>query len=231
MTLLAKAALHEFDGDVHRNIVSLRVSENLFDDLSPDPATQDIAIEHERRTKPPNYEAGRPIIDRPFHEAHWMAAIGFPFTRWSASRYGDGTYGVWYGADTLECSVRETVWHWRHGLLADAGFDAPGVSQQRRVYVVHLDAALVDLRALVPQHPELVDAQSYAATQPLGAALQRQGHPGLVTRSARGPGDVFALFNPAVLSAPRQLCDLTYRIADDGRVAVERAPGRVEWVV
>lgn len=231
MSLLAKAALLEFDGDAFRNIVSLRVSENLFDDLTDDPALQRIALEHERRTKPAAYGEGRPIIDRPFQEADWIAAIGFPFAHWSASRYSDGGFGVWYGADSIQCAVRETVWHWKRGLLADAGFDCAGVAQHRRVFAVRLATMLIDMRSLVGEHPELVDPHSYAATQPLGALLRRQGHPGLASRSARGPGDVYIVFNPGGLSAPRQMCDLTYRVQADGSVTVERTLGRIGWVI
>lgn len=218
MSLLAGASLAELDCDAYRNIVSLRVPENLFDDLSDDPALQGVALERERRTEPAAYHEGRPITDRPFQEAAWIAAIGFPFAHWSASRYSDGSFGVWYGADSIECTVHETVWHWTRGFLSDAGFDRAGVAQQRRVYTVHLSATLVD-------------PHSYAATQPLGAALHYQGYPGLVSHSARGPGDLYGVLNPTVLSAPRQTCDLTYRLQPDGSVAVERAPGMAAWTI
>ena len=83
--------------DVHqehaRNIVSLRVSENLFDDLSPDPNEQATAMHLEMETKPPTYLSNLPVVDRPFEEAEWIDAVEFPFIEWSASRYSDGRLG------------------------------------------------------------------------------------------------------------------------------------------
>ena len=65
--------------DVHqelaRNIVSLRISENLFDDLSPDPNEQTAAIHLEMATKPPTYLSNLPAVDRPFEEAEWIDAF------------------------------------------------------------------------------------------------------------------------------------------------------------
>lgn len=42
--------------DLARNIKSIRVSQDLFDDLSDDPADWEIAQQHELATKPHTYE-------------------------------------------------------------------------------------------------------------------------------------------------------------------------------
>ena len=90
------------------------------------------------------------------------------------------------------------------------------------------DAALVDLRPAVAHVPALVDPADYSLTQQIGARLHREGHPGLVSRSARCDGDIHAVLNPGVLSDPRQVCFLTYSTTDGG-VVVEREPGQV-WM-
>lgn len=225
--------------DVHqplaRNIKSIRVSQDLFDDLSDNPADWATAQHHEIATKPHSYLSPTANIDRPFEEADWFNAIEFPFKHWMASRFCDGSFGIWYGAESVETSVHETVHHWRKGILADAGYDqqvARGERQQiigeRKVYWVRCDAALADLRQRISSHPELINRESHLFTQPIGARLKREGHPGLVTRSARCEGENYGVLNPAVLSNPQVCCFLTYRLTTTG-VEVERETGRV-WM-
>jgi len=220
-----------FDGltlaDTHqtliRNIISLRVSENLFDDLSDYHEDWLVAQQYERSAKPHNYISQTPVLDRPFEEAEWFAAIGFPFKNWTASRYSDGSFGIWYGADTVATSVYETVYHWKARLLRDAGFeqmvisgDRESITGDRLIYGVRCDAALVDLRPRVDGYPALVDSESYHFTQPMGARLKAEGHPGLISLSARCAGDVYAVLNPDVLSNPKIQSYLTYRLTRQG---------------
>jgi len=212
--------------DLYRNIVSLRSQEDQYDDLSANPNDWQQAIELELQTQPATYLSKTPIIHRPFEEAAWEEAIGFPFRGWSRSRYSDGSFGAWYGSDTLETTIHETVYHWRNCLLADAGFNEAGITIERRVHLVRCDAALIDLRDRVTQHSMLVSQNDYTFTQQVGARLHREGHPGLVTTSARYAGEVYAVFNSAVLSNPRPNCYLTYTTTEDG-VDVERTPGEL----
>ncbi|OYY60443.1 MAG: hypothetical protein B7Y50_07410 [Hydrogenophilales bacterium 28-61-11] len=220
--------------DIHqnlaRNIVSLRQSQDLFDDLSPNPQDWNVAIRHELATRPKPYTSDSPAINRPFEEAIWIEAVAYPFQppNWSTSRFSDGSFGIWYGADSIETTVHETAWHWRNGLLADAGFDREGVRIERKVVWVRGDAALVDFRPEIKRMPELVHPTSYAATQPIGKRLHREGFPGLVSRSARCDGHIFGILNPGVLSNPVQACWLSYRL-ESGRVAVEKETG-VDWL-
>lgn len=220
--------------DIHqnlaRNIVSIRESQDLFDDLSTNMQDQVMAIKHEMATKPWSYQSTLPIIDRPFEEAAWIEAIGYPFQppNWSGSRFSDGAFGVWYGADSIETTVYETVWHWRNGFLADARFEHEGVSIERKVYQVQCDAALVDFRPEIERAPALIHPDDYSATQQLGKRLKGEGFPGLVTKSARCGGDTFGVLNPVVLSAPVFECSLNYRI-EQGTVVVEKETG-TNWM-
>lgn len=226
--VLEHCGLADTHADLMRNIVSLRVSQDLFDDLSDHPADWDAAIALELATKPPLFSSAQPVLYRPFEEACWNDAIHYPFRHWMRSRYSDGSFGVWYGADSIETTVHETVHHWRSGFLQDAGFTRPGIRAERKLYRVRCDAALVDLRPAVAHVPALVDPADYSLTQQIGARLHREGHPGLVSRSARCDGDIHGVLNPAVLSDPRQVCFLTYSTTDGG-VVVEREPGQV-WM-
>lgn len=222
-SLFSGLRLADTHDDIFRNIVSLRISEDLFDDLSDDPADWQHAINLELERKPQTFSSRNPIIYRPFEEAEWNAAIEYPFRNWCSSRFSDGTFGVWYGASLMETTIFETVHHWRNRFLDDAGFLQPGVSIERKVYLVRCDAALVDLRDTVPNFPALV-SDDYTLCHQVGARLHHEGHPGLVSQSARTNGEIYAIFNRDVLSNPRQHCFLTYTTTPNG-VVVERNPG------
>lgn len=221
MDSLEGLTLHEVNQDLYRNIVSLRVSQDLFDDLSDDPADWTVAQNLEIHCKPPSFESHQPIIDRPFEDAEFMAAVQFPFDHWSHSRFSRGQFGVWYGSDDLPTTIYETVHHWRNGFLQDAGFDQlEQVIQERRVHLVYCRGALINLLPKQTQWPEL-RADDYTHCQRLGERIQNEGYPGLWTRSARCDGINAALFTPKILSNARIHCYLTYRL-EAGQVKVWR---------
>ncbi|QWE18988.1 RES family NAD+ phosphorylase [Polynucleobacter corsicus] len=202
--------------DLARNIIFLMESENLFDDLSDSPIDWEIAQMVELDHKPSPFESPVPAIHRPFEDAMWDNVITYPFKNWMRSRFSDGSFGVWYGADTLETSIYESAHHWYTGLLSDAGFNRPGAYVERKAYWVRCDAVLINLKEKALSHPQLVDQNDYSYTQTVGARLHHEGHPGLLTRSTRNlSGDTFAILKSQVLSAPRHAAFYSYEIADD----------------
>jgi hypothetical protein len=228
-SLFAKLTLADVQQDVARNIVSLRASQDLFDDLSEDPAEWLLAQTVEDEVKPPLYRSRTPAIHRPFEDAQWFNAIAWPFKHWQASRFSDGTYGVWYGSDSVETTVHESAYHWYKGLLSDAGFDTGAVVAERKVYRVACAAALLDLRAASKAYPDLLHPSDCAFCQSVGARIHREGHPGLLTPSVRRPeGENVVVFNPDVLSNPVLTCHLTYRL-DGDQIVVEKQPGTA-WI-
>ncbi|MCG2582813.1 RES family NAD+ phosphorylase [Massilia sp. TS11] len=225
-SIFSGLALVEVDARLLRNIVSLRVSEDLFDDLSPAAADWALAQQVEDASKPPVYRSPQPVIDRPFEDAAWFNAIQWPFAHWQQSRFSDGRYGVWYGSDSVETTAWETAWHWYHGLIRDAGFEHEAVTAERRIYTVHCRAALLDLRPKAADFPDLLHKSDYSFAQSVGARIRHEGHPGLVTLSARrSGGENTVIFNPAVLSQPRHHAYLSYKL-QGGQIRVERTPGR-----
>ena len=228
-SLFAKAALADVHQDVMRNIISLHKSQDLFDDLSNDPAAWATAQRTEDAVKPSPYRSRSPVIDRPFEDAEWFNAIEWPFRHWQASRFSNGGYGVWYGSDSVETTVFESAYHWFRGLLHDAGFERERVFGERKVYRVLCTAALLDFRPVTAELPELLHSTDYQFAQTAGARIHREGHPGLLIQSVRRPqGENYAVFNPAVLSNPRHDCRLTYRL-DGGRIVVEKRRG-MAWL-
>src|ERR1035437_8963443 len=154
--LFSHLTLVDVHRTVFRNVVSIGLSQDLFDDLTSSPAEWALAQQVEDQVKPPPYQSRTPVIHRPFEDAQWANAIGWPFKHWQASRFSDGSFGVWYGCESAETSVYETVYHWFSGFLTDAGFEKEQVIGERKLYDVACDAALVNLRPLTAQHAGLM---------------------------------------------------------------------------
>lgn len=228
-SLFAHTRLADIHQDVARNIVSLRESQDLFDDLTDDPSERLLAQQVEDEVKPPPYSSRQPILDRPFEDAQWFNAIDWPFKHWQTSRFSDGSFGVWYGSESVETTVHESAYHWYRGLLSDAGFEQMAVVAERKVYWVTCSAALLDFRQAAAAQPDLLHPSDYRYCQTVGSRIHREGHPGLLTLSVRRPaGENLAIFNPAVLSNPRHNCQLTYRL-EGGQIVVEKQPGTT-WI-
>lgn len=228
-SVFSRVALVDLHQDVARNIVSLRQSQDLFDDLTDDPAEWLLAQTVEQAVKPPPYRSHTPVIDRPFEDAVWFNAIIWPFKHWQQSRFSDGTFGVWYGSESVETTVWESAYHWFRGLLCDAGFEREIVVAERKVYWVACGAALLDFRQAAVEHSDLLHPTDYAFAQSIGARIHREGHPGLLIQSVRWPtGENVAIFNPEVLSNPRHACQLSYRLEGE-RIVVEKQLG-VVWM-
>ena len=222
---LAVVDVHD---DAFRNILSIRVAQNLYDDLLDDEYGQQVLVQAEIEAKPKKYR-DIPIVNRPFDEAEFYAAITYPFENLDTTRYSNGDFGVWYGGADLDTTIHETVFHWRRFTEAAEGASQinPVIMCDRRVFLVRCDAALFDFRSKIADYPDLI-GEDYSFTQGLGWRIHREGHPGLLTRSARCDGRVYAIFTPNVLSNPRNHCDLTYRWdVGAGRVTVERQPGTI----
>lgn len=221
----------DFHGDLVRNIKGLRVSQDLFDDLSADPADRAAALAAESATRLPS---ASPMISRPFE---YGTVITYPFLpqNWQATRFSDGlAYGVWYGALELETTVYETAWHWHRFVMESFAAEKREIVGERRLLDVRCDAILLDLRGKERRAPRLLDRRDYRYPQALGRYLKAQSQNGLLVRSARAPAALAArtaaIFRAEVLSKVREKCFLTYRMnpAED-EISVERSAGK-RWL-
>jgi len=223
--LFSRLTVADIHHDLLRNIVSLNASENPFDDLSSNTEKWFLARQVESDTRPQPYQSHTPEIHRPFEDALWFKAITWPFKNRQASRFSDGSFGVWYGSDRLETSIHESAYHWFRGLLCDAGFEHEEVTIERTIYAVACDAVLLDFRTVAANYPGLLHKTDYTFTQPVGARIHREGHPGLFTFSARHQGGInYAVLNPNVLSNPRQQSQLSYSLHEQ-TITVEEKSG------
>ena len=219
----------DFNGQPYRNITTLRESEDLFDDLTDgDEAASAIAAEAEMRVKDHPVRRDPNIIQRGFH--YTRSIIDYPFKSepYLLTRFGDGTYGVWYGSLEMKTTVFETGFHMIKAESAVEGLDEV-VIRERAVYRVKCSAILIDLGGKQNNFPELI-ADDYGFTQQIGQRMNREGHPGLLAPSSRYKGTNMVIFNPDVLSNPQHHCYLTYYF--DPRtlnIRVERTVGRT-WL-
>ena len=212
----------DFQGDVYRNIVSLRESVDLFDDLIDEAGQSEYAIAAEARVK-----EGIPLgmIDRGFH---YTTAIDYPFTKepFLLSRYGNGTFGVWYGSLALDTTIHETIYHMMKEESRVEGLTGR-LKRERAVYLVRTRAVLIDLVGKQKKYPDLL-SDDYGLTQQIAERLQKEGHPGLLAPSARCAGTNLVAFTPAILNDPRMYCYLTYSYDYQSKtVEVERQSGEV----
>lgn len=144
--------------------------------------------------------------DWPTHPgAGWILA---PFVRSpgnaNVSRFSDGSYGVWYGADTIRTAQAEVGYH----LALYLSLTAAIPSDLPRHMVEALPSAahpFVDLRPKGAAPAGVLDAVSYAVSQPFGAACRRAQQWGFVWPSVRAAGGtcVGVLRPPALAEAWR----------------------------
>lgn len=226
-TLFDKTA--DFDGQPYRNVTSLRESEDLFDDLNDgDEGASAIAAEAEMRVKDHLIDRFPENFYRSFH--YTRSIIDYPFKSepYLFTRFGDGTYGVWYGSLEMKTTVFETGFHMIKAELAVEGLDEV-VVRERAVYRVRCRAILIDLRGKQKSFAKLL-ADDYGFTQQIGRRMNKEGHPGILVPSARIKGTNLVIFNPDVLSDPRLHCYLTYFFDPlTLNIRVERSVGRT-WL-
>lgn len=121
-------------------------------------------------------------------------------------RFHDGTFGAFYGADSFETALFETVFHTQ--AFCAATREAPGWIADKRELIGRIDAELCDIR----QGPQdLLDPKDYSRSQAFAREHRAKGADGIVYPSVRDPkGTCFAAFYPDVPGAPVQGRHLTY---------------------
>ncbi len=217
----------DFHGDLVRNIPGIRRSQNLFDDLTSDPADWAVAVAAEQNERIPTTTA---IATRPFDYGS-VISYSFDASHWQSTRFSDGTrYGVWYGAIEAETTVFETAHHWRRFLLDSYADLDRLIVTDRRICDVRCDALLIDLRDKHIEYPDLVRRDSYVFTHQVGRTLHDQDLSGLLVKSARCDGINAAVFRADRLSNVREKMFATYKLnlVRDTFVA-ERARGKT-WL-
>ena len=127
-----------------------------------------------------------------------------------ATRFTDGSYGVYYAARSEETAIRETVHH-REIIAQDAHLDAGQF--EMRIWVGNIQKPLFDITG--PEYEELHDdaprPEDHPKAQAFAKQLRGEGAWGLYYRSVRHPGgECIAAFRPPTVSLPTQGALLVY---------------------
>ena len=134
----------------------------------------------------------------------------------NGSRFSDGTWGVYYGASSLEVAVAEVSHHRANFLRATAQLP---LDIDMRCYVGHVTKPLHDLRPKTWSKMHVLD--DYTAPQSLARRLRVANAWGVVYRSVRAPGgECVGVFRPNGVDLPVKqgghvsLCWDGFRIRD-----------------
>jgi hypothetical protein len=168
-------------------IVSSRYPPVGLWDRIADPSDFDRLAEIEGLTNPRLREEQGVLATIP--RARWLSGPGsspvmaaFTHLDPEGSRFGDGSFGVFYAAREIETAIRETVYH-RARFLARTR--EPAQRLEMRCYTLRVKNVFHDIRG---GHPRLHDPGDYSASQAFGRRLRQKGSNGIVFDSVRNAG-------------------------------------------
>lgn len=187
---------------------------DLFERLSPKREVQQALIALEEATNPRVRDlVGDISLVPPEKRVTGPGATNVmaPFTHVNprGSRFSDGSYGVYYCAESLSTAVAETVFHFER--FARDSADPPR-AEDMRVLVCAIDRDLHAVASLSKARQEkILDPDSYAESRAFGRALREEGSDGVVYASVRRRGgECVGAFWPNVVSIPQQERHLKY---------------------
>jgi hypothetical protein len=189
----------------HRLIASRFPTVGLYDQVAA-PEDLDVVFAIEALTNPRvRQELGQlglvPPADRVAGPGATLIMAAFTHLNPLGSRFSDGSWGVYYAAESLETAVAE-VSHHRGAFLARTAEEA--IDIDLRWIQADLMEKFHDIRGQAAEMPSVYDPDRYATSQDLGRALRSLGSPGIAYDSVRRPqGQCAAVFRPKALSNAR----------------------------
>jgi hypothetical protein len=198
--------------NAYRIIYSRYPYVSIFDDIA-DPADIGAILELEQRTNDRiRDEIGDIALIRPTDRVSGPGStpIMAAFTHARASRFSDGSYGVYYAARRRETAIHETVYHVQR-FYSDTHEESADVDM--RVYSATITGEFDDLLSAPATDPSL-DTESYAMSRAYAEPLYRaDGVDGIAFPSVRDPvrGHCVACFRARSISACYTHSYLTYR--------------------
>jgi hypothetical protein len=209
----------DYEENVHRLIPSKFPPVSLFDWASSQEELEQIAFLEGLTNERLQAELGRIHL---ITKEDWvggpgttslMAAfthIGFP------SRFGDGSYGVYYAASSLKTAINETVFH-RERFYSASNETSCSISM--REYIAKIKKPLVDITNKKYDDFLNPDPDFYYQSQAFGKKIHDEKQWGLFYPSVRDTyGTCMAIFRPPALTIPTQGCHLRY-IWDGTRIS------------
>lgn len=206
---------------------------DVFERLTSDASVWEALIALEQLTNPRARDAAGDIAlvaaeDRIAGPGASYVMASFTHLNPTGSRFSDGSYGVYYAAGDLDTAIAETIFHFER-FARDS--DDPPRTEDMRVLVGAIACDFKDVAALPEKaRDQVLDAASYAWSQPYAAGLRDEGSWGVTYPSVRRPGGLcIGAFKPKAVTIPRQERHLKYRW-DGQRVDRYFDYQRDEWV-
>lgn len=188
---------------------------HLFESLTDDPAVWDALIALEELTNPRvRDEVGQLALVPPDERVAGPGAsfvmAAFTHLNPKGSRFSNGSYGVHYAAADLQTALCETIYHFEK-FARDAA--DPHREEDMRVLLGTAHAEFHDIAMLEEaERANILDPDSYAASQKFAMSLRDQGSNGIVYPSVRNIGGTcIAAFRPRAAGIPRQERHVRYR--------------------
>jgi len=132
-----------------------------------------------------------------------------PFTHISPERSGrfhDGTFGAFYGANSFETALAETIHH--TAIYCAATKEEPGWIADKRELIGAINAKMLDIRE---GYDQLLTISDYTASQDFARRAKADGADGILYPSVRNKGGLcFAAFFPDVVERPVQARHFSY---------------------
>jgi len=143
-----------------------------------------------------------------------------PFAYRSATRFSDGSYGVFYAAEAFETALLEVA-TWLTRVYLDGSAPAQQTRKQHLTLRIVADPLADVRRRSVPDvDVAIYDANDYSAARSLGARLREQ-LPGVTYDSVRHPdGTCVGAFLPRIISDVR--LESILELVWNGKAFVER---------
>ena len=182
---------------------------SVFEDTL-DPEDLEIAFAIEGLTNDRLLEEGGKLTRVPVHHrvsGPGSTAVMAAFTHiGKQSRFTDGSYGVYYCADSLRTAIAETRFHQERFFAAT---HEPSIEITMRAYVNRVIEPMLDIRDEPDLHQP--DVTAYSVPQAFARKQREAGEWGLLYRSVRAPaGECVAAFKPKAVSLPVQGAHLRY---------------------
>jgi len=120
-----------------------------------------------------------------------------------ASRFTDGSYGVYYAANNLQTAIKETIYH-REIFMRQTNEHAGSIDM--RTYINQVKKPLHDIRNKNNKRYETLHHKNdYAEAQAFGRLMRDKESWGICYRSVRDTGgECIAAFRPPAVSIPHQ---------------------------
>lgn len=173
----------------YRNIATCDPSQDLYDDIAD---SKDWEILQYVDNVSSGIDHYIPKIERVFQYGNIEdSLLCFDERFWRWGRFGDGSFGVWYGALDEETSIKETLYHRPEIDRNDLKSAVNPIIQARRLFKADLTPKkFSDLCVYVQAYPLLVHESDYSFCQSLGSYAIQEKLDLFLTPSVRNPNGI-----------------------------------------